>query len=124
MTILICDDDREIEKPVEVKQKRLTKIEKYIAPHSFQEEFVDCLASIEKKYGFDLFQVSGIGKQLDINWFAKQYFGRKTNTADVSVDANSNVGLKNVVIWDNELSKPLKLIYSYFHERDAHYHRR
>lgn len=102
------------EKPVEVKQKRLTKIEKYIAPHSFQEEFVDCLASIEKKYGFDLFQVSGIGKQLDINWFAKQYFGRKTNTADVSVDANSNVGLKNVVIWDNELSKPLKLIYSYY----------
>ena len=102
------------EKPVEVKQKRLTKIEKYIAPHSFQEEFVDCLASIERKYGFDLFQVSGIGKQLDINWFAKQFFGRKTNTADVSVDANSNVGLKNTVIYDQELSKPLKLIGSYY----------
>lgn len=96
------------------KAPRLTKIEKLIAPHSFQVEFVECLAKIEKKYGFDLFQVSGIGKQLDINWFAKQYFGKKTNTADVSVDANSNVGLKNVVIWDNELSKPLKLIYSYY----------
>lgn len=104
-----------LERPMEVtKPKRLTKIEKLIAPHSFQPEFVECLANIEKKYGFDLFHVSGIGKQLDINWFAKQYFGKKTNTADVSVDANSNVGLKNVVIWDNELSKPLKLIYSYY----------
>ena len=97
-----------------VKQKRLTKIEKLIAPHSFQEEFVQCLRSIEKEYGFDLFQISGIGKQLDMNWFAKQFFGKKTNTADVSVDSNSNVGLKNTVIYDQELSKPLKLIGSYY----------
>lgn len=96
------------------KAPRLTKIEKLIAPHSFQPEFVECLRNIEKKYGFELFQISGIGKQLDINWFAKQFFGKKTNTADVSVDSNSNVGLKNVVIWDNELSKPLKLISSYY----------
>lgn len=96
------------------KAPRLTKIEKLIAPHSFQPEFVEGLRNIEKKYGFELFQISGIGKQLDINWFAKQFFGKKTNTADVSVDSNSNVGLKNVVIWDNELSKPLKLISSYY----------
>ena len=96
------------------KAPRLTKIEKLIAPHSFQPEFVECLRNIEKKYGFELFQISGIGKQLDINWFAKQFFGKKTNTADISVDSNSNVGLKNVVIWDNELSKPLKLISSYY----------
>lgn len=99
------------ERPV---AKRLTKIEKLIAAHSYQNEFVECLANIEKKYGFELFQISGIGKQLDINWFAKQFFGKKTNTADVSVDSNSNVGLKNTVIFDQELSKPLKLIYSYY----------
>lgn len=96
------------------KQPRLKKIEKLIAPHSFQDEFVECLADIERKYGFELFQLSGIGKQLDMNWFAKQFFGKKTNTADVSVDSNSNVGLKNTVIYDQELSKPLKLLGSYY----------
>lgn len=97
-----------------VTQRKLTKIEKLIAPHSFQPEFKECLASIEEKYGFDLFQISGIGKQLDANWFAKQFFGKKTNTADVSVDSNSNVGLKNVVIWSQESTKPMKLINSYY----------
>ena len=99
------------EKPV---AKKLTKIEKIIAPHSFQPEFKECLAEIERKYGFELFNISGIGKQLDVNQFAKDFFGRKTNTADVSVDANSNVGLKNTVIFDQEMAKPLKLIYSYY----------
>lgn len=99
------------EKPV---ARKLTKIEKLIAPHSFQAEFKECLAEIERKYGFELFNISGIGNQLDMNWFAKQFFGRKTNTADVSVDSNSNVGLKNTVIYDQELSKPFKLIGSYY----------
>ena len=35
------------EKPV---AKKLTKIEKIIAPHSFQPEFKECLAEIERKY--------------------------------------------------------------------------
>ena len=99
------------EKPV---AKKLTKIEKIIAPHSFQPEFKECLAEIERKYGFELFNISGIGKQLDVNQFAKDFFGRKTNTADVSVDANSNVSLKNTIIYDQEMAKPLKLIYSYY----------
>ena len=106
--------DREEEIMEEVKPKRLTKIEKLIAPHSFQPEFKECLADIERKYGFELFNISGIGNQLDMNWYAKQFFGRKTNTADVSVDSNSNVGLKNTVIYDQELSKPLKLLGSYY----------
>lgn len=99
------------EKP---ETKKVTKIEKLIAPHSFQAEFKQCLADIERKYGFELFNISGIGNQLDMNWFAKQFFGRNTNTADVSVDSNSNVGLKNTVIYDQELSKPFKLIGSYY----------
>ena len=99
------------ERPV---AKKLTKIEKLIAPHSFQPEFKECLANIERKYGFELFQISGIGTQLDVNNFAKEFFGRKTNTADVSVDSNSNVSLKNTIIFDQEMSKPLKLIYSYY----------
>lgn len=96
------------------KVKKTTKIERLIAPHSYQKEFKECLADIEREFGFDLFQLSGIGKQLDMNWFAKQFFGRKTNTADVSVDSNSNVGLKNVVIWSNESAKPMKLLNSYY----------
>lgn len=94
--------------------EKLTKIEQLIMTHSFQPEFKQCLADIERKYGFELFQISGIGKQLDMNWFAKQFFGKKTNTADVSVDSNSNVGLKNVVVWSQESAKPMKLINSYY----------
>ena len=119
MTTLVLEesikkDEMMADNVEEVKPKKLTKIEKLIAAHSFQVEFKECLANIERKYGFELFQISGIGKQLDMNWFAKQFFGRKTNTADVSVDSNSNVGLKNTVIYDQELSKPLKLIGSYY----------
>lgn len=107
--------DKEVEgKMAEDKVKKVTKIEKLIAPHSYQKEFKECLADIEREFGFDLFQLSGIGKQLDMNWFAKQFFGKKTNTADVSVDSNSNVGLKNVVIWSNESVKPMKLLNSYY----------
>lgn len=112
MTTLVLDREEEVME--EVKPKKLTKIEKLIAPHSFQPEFKECLAEIERKYGFELFNISGIGNQLDMNWFAKQFFGRKTNTADVSVDSNSNVGLKNTVIYDQELAKPFKLIGSYY----------
>lgn len=93
---------------------KTTKIEKLIAPHSFQEEFVECLAGLEREFGFDLFQISGIGKQLDVNWFAKNFFSKPSNTADVSVDSNSNVGLKNTIVFDYEMVKPLKLIYSYY----------
>lgn len=111
MTQLVNEKEEIME---EVKSRRLTKIEKLIAPHSFQAEFKECLANIEREFGFELFNISGIGNQLDMNWFAKQFFGRKTNTADVSVDSNSNVGLKNTVIYDQELSKPFKLIGSYY----------
>ena len=107
--------DKDVEgKMAEEKVKKVTKIEKLIAPHSYQKEFKECLAGIEREFGFDLFQLSGVGKQLDMNWFAKQFFGKKTNTADVSVDSNSNVGLKNVVIWSNESVKPMKLLNSYY----------
>lgn len=114
MTPMLLLNREEEEVMEEVKPKRLTKIEKLIAPHSFQPEFKECLANVERKYGFELFNISGIGNQLDMNWYAKQFFGRKTNTADVSVDSNSNVGLKNTVIYDQELSKPLKLLGSYY----------
>ena len=40
----------------EVKPKKLTKIEKLIAPHSFQPEFKECLANIEREFGFELFK--------------------------------------------------------------------
>ena len=54
-TLLI---DREEEIMEEVKPKRLTKIEKLIAPHSFQPEFKECLANIERKNGFELFNLT------------------------------------------------------------------
>ena len=46
--------DKDVEgKMAEEKVKKVTKIEKLIAPHSYQKEFKECLAGIEREFGFD-----------------------------------------------------------------------
>lgn len=86
----------------------------FLASQSYQEEFKELMASLQKKYGKQMIDECGIGKQLDTNAFAKNFFKEQQNTADASVDANSNVSLKNIIVFDEELTKPLKLIYSYY----------
>ena len=54
-----------------------------------------------------MFDIDGIGKQLDMANFGKQFFSTKLDaTADVSVDANANVEDTTVVAYENELPKP------------------
>jgi ribonucleoside-triphosphate reductase len=66
------------------------------------------------KYGRELFDIDGIGKQCDMNWFAKNFFNNNTTTADTSVDSNSNVIDKNINVFNAEFSKPFQRYNSYY----------
>ena len=91
----------------------MNKVE-YWHSQSYLKEFQELLDGLKQKYGHEFFNLSGIGDQLDQSKFAKKYFGQDKNTADTSVDPNSNVGLKNIVVYSYEMSKPIELIGSYY----------
>ena len=58
---------------------------------SWHDDFDDLMLHLRSKYGKELFTIDGIGEQLDLNKFSKNFFKNTTTTADVSVDANANV---------------------------------
>ena len=66
--------------------------------------FIKILDEMESKYP-GILDLEGIGKQLDINTFSQEYF-KSFTTADVSVDANSNVGDVDVISYNKEAVKP------------------
>lgn len=91
-----------------------SRLVNFLESQSYAKEFKQLIITLEKKYGKEFFNISGIGNQLDTNQFAKEFFSNNKNTADTSIDSNSNVSLKNIIVFDDELTKPLKLIYSYY----------
>lgn len=74
---------------------------------SYDQEFVEFFAKLKSKYPNKLFDIEGIGKQLDFAQFSRDFFSTKTNVADVSVDANANVDEMSVVAYQVEAPKPL-----------------
>ncbi len=54
---------------------------------SYEEEFVDFFTKLRHKYSDKIFDIEGIGKQLDFSKFSKDFFSTKTTTQK-SVDAN------------------------------------
>ncbi len=74
-------------------------------PIKYEEEFDELWKNLQEKYPKELFDLEGIGKQLDLCEFSKTFF-KSVNVADSSADANSNVDDLTVVAYENELSKP------------------
>lgn len=74
---------------------------------SYDPEFVDFFARLSEKYPEKLFDLEGIGKQLDFAKFSRDFFSTKTTTADVSVDANSNVDEMSLIAYNVEMPKPM-----------------
>ena len=74
-------------------------------PINYEKEFDELWENLKKKYPKELFDLEGIGKQLDLCDFSKTFF-KSANVADNSADANSNVDDLTVVAYENELSKP------------------
>jgi ribonucleoside-triphosphate reductase len=80
---------------------------------SYDQPFDDLFLHLRSKYPEKLFDLDGIGKQLDMSKFSKDFFSVKT-TADVSVDANSNVEDMSPITYNTELPKPFFKMNSYF----------
>lgn len=87
-----------------------------IVEYSFDENFKKLFKKLERSTnGYAFLELEGIGSQLDINEFSRKFFGKKgTVTADVSVDANSNVDEISVVHYNNEIAKPIQRLNAYY----------
>ena len=81
---------------------------------SYEQEFDDLYMYLKSKYPQSIWNQEGIGEQTDLGKFSKTFFEHRTTTADVSVDANSNVDDMTVVAYENELSKPLTRLNSLY----------
>lgn len=88
-------------------------IGKFLETQSYQPQFKELMAVLEDKYGRDIFEDNGIGRQLDMSAMSKKFFDSIT-TAEASVDANANVSDKSVISHKIEMSKPMQLVNSYY----------
>ena len=80
---------------------------------SYEQDFDDLMMHLKAKYPKELFNLEGIGKQLDMCEFSRNFFSSKV-TADASIDANANVDDISVIAYNTELPKPFFKINSYY----------
>ena len=88
-----------------------------IIEYSYDPQFKLEFRKLRKHENFEeLSELDGIGPQLDIAKFSKKFFAKKTKltTADISVDANSNVDDVNVIQYSVEVAKPLHRLNAYY----------
>lgn len=81
---------------------------------SYDDNFTELMLHLKSKYGQKLFDLDGIGNQLDIDMFSKSFFTNKTTTADVSIDSNSNISTKDMIVYNAELPKPYFRLNAYY----------
>jgi ribonucleoside-triphosphate reductase len=80
---------------------------------TYDQEFDDLYMHLKAKYPQKLFDLEGIGKQMDMSEFSKNFFSSKV-TSDASIDANSNVDDISIITYNIELPKPFFKINSYY----------
>ena len=80
---------------------------------NYGKEFDELWEGLKKKYPKKLFNLEGVGEQLDLKAFSKKFFSSDT-TADSSVDANANVDDVSVIAYNTELPKPFFKLNSYY----------
>lgn len=81
---------------------------------TYDVNFTELMLYLKSKYGQKLFDLDGIGSQLDIDKFSKGFFINSSTTADVSVDSNSNVSTKDMIVYNTELPKPYFRMNAYY----------
>lgn len=80
---------------------------------TYDTEFDDLYMHLKAKYPQKLFDLDGIGKQMDMSEFSKNFFSSKV-TSDASIDANANVDDVSVIAYTVELPKPFFRLNSYY----------
>lgn len=82
---------------------------------SYDEEFEHLLLDLKDKYPKTIFQLEGIdSSQLDITQYSKNYFIKTKNVADITIDQNANVQIKNVATYKSEMHKGVNKLNSLF----------
>jgi ribonucleoside-triphosphate reductase (formate) len=81
---------------------------------TYDQQFDDLMMYLRSKYPRGLFDLDGIGHQLDMSLFSRRFFNNKGATSDVSVDDNSNIDNSSVIVYNNELPKPWFKLNSYY----------
>jgi anaerobic ribonucleoside-triphosphate reductase len=84
--------------------------------YSYDVNFRNTFRKLQKlNKSEELLELEGIGSQLDVAKFSKKFFNKKSGTtADLSVDANSNVDDVNVIQYTAEVAKPLHRLNAYY----------
>ena len=84
-------------------------------PVTYEQDFDDLWMHLKSKYPEKLFNLDGVGEQLDMSKFSKKFFSSAV-TSDASIDANANVDDMSVIAYEKELPKPVpedeQLLYS------------
>lgn len=80
---------------------------------TYDQQFDDLYMHLKAKYPDKLFDLDGIGKQLDMSDFSRNFFSSDVN-ADASIDANANVDDISVIAYNSELPKPFFRLNSYY----------
>jgi len=80
---------------------------------NYDQDFDDLYMHLKAKYPQKLFDLDGIGKQLDMSEFSRNFFSSKV-TSDASIDANANVDDISVIAYNTELPKPFFKLNSYY----------
>lgn len=88
-------------------------IKNYIMSQSYQKEFKDSMIEMLDKYGVEIFNLNGIGEQLDMNKAIKK-MANANSVANGSIDSNANAGFTTSITIMHEIAKPNALIQSYY----------
>ena len=79
---------------------------------SYQAGFSEFWQAMQEKYPRELFQIEGVGDQLDREKFRSKFYASEV-TADASIDANANVDDISVIAYNTESHKPVQKLDSY-----------
>jgi ribonucleoside-triphosphate reductase len=80
---------------------------------TYDQNFDDLYMHLKAKYPQKLFDLDGIGVQMDMSEFSRNFFSAKV-TSDASIDANANVDDTSVITYNIELPKPFFRLNSYY----------
>lgn len=81
---------------------------------SYDKDFDVLIERLRNKYPEKLFDLEGIGRQLDLNEYSKTFFDSKDVVVDHSIDSNANVDGKDVITFNYERTKPFIKLNSMF----------
>lgn len=88
-------------------------IKNYLSSQSYQPEFRKFMNDMLDKYGVEMFNLNGIGEQLDFNKSIKKMISSST-MADTSVDPNSNTNIITPGQVFNEVAKAHSLLHNHY----------